>query len=300
MKIVVTGSCGFLGSRIVASLRERGDEVIGIHARASCESRETTSCLDIHYGSPVEVEPALKNTDILIHLAGTSTPFESMQNPKVAIMQDLIPSLALFESAVETKVRKILFASTGGAMYGNLVSGYKAKESDLAIPSSPYGNIKLLLEKYLDEITRDSETSHISLRLSNAYGPGQLARPNFGVIPNFISQIEAGEPLSVRAKESTRDYIFVDDVISAFKSALEYEGNYKVFNIGTGLPTSLEALIRILEKYLTKKAIMEDVEQAQFPVTHSCLSVELAKSEMGWKPEITLDSGLRKTLARIS
>ena len=66
MKIVVTGSCGFLGSRIVASLRERGDEVIGIHARASCESRETTSCLDINYGSPVEVEPALKNTDILM------------------------------------------------------------------------------------------------------------------------------------------------------------------------------------------------------------------------------------------
>ena len=300
MKIVVTGSCGFLGSRIVASLRERGDEIIGIHARASCQRREATSCLNINFGKPMEIEPVLRNTDLLIHLAGTSTPFQSMKNPKDAIIQDLIPIQALFESAVNTKVKKILFASTGGAMYGNLISGYKAKESDLAIPSSPYGNIKILLEKYLDEITKDSETCHISLRISNAYGPGQFARPNFGVIPNFISQIEAGEPLSVRARESTRDYIFVDDVISAFKSALEYEGSHKVFNVGTGVPTSLETLIRNLEMYSTKKAITVDVEQAQFQVTHSCLSVDLAKSEMGWEPKITLESGLRMTLARIS
>lgn len=300
MKIVVTGSCGFLGSRMVASLRERGDEVIGIHAKVSCQRREENSCVNLNYGNPIEIEPVLRNTDALIHLAGTTTPFESIQNPKAAIMEDLIPSLNLFESAVRSNVRKVLFASTGGAMYGNLASGYKAKESDKATPASPYGNIKLLLENYLDEITRSTETCHVSLRISNAYGPGQIARPNFGVIPNFISQLGGGKPLTVRARESTRDYIYVDDVVSAFKHALEYEGDYKVFNVGTGVPTSLEVLIRILEQYVAKKAVMEDVEQAQYQVTNSCLSVELAKSEMGWKPETSLNSGLRKTLTRNS
>ncbi len=285
---------------MVASLRESGDEVIGIHARASCERRKENPCLNLNYGNPIEIEPILRNTDVLIHLAGTTTPFESIRNPKVAIMEDLIPSLNLFESAVRSNARKIIFASTGGAMYGNLANGYKAKESDKASPASPYGNIKLLLENYLDEITRSTDTRHVSLRISNAYGPGQIARPNFGVIPNFISQMDRGKPLTVRARESTRDYIFVADVVSAFKHAIEYQGDYKVFNVGTGVPTSLEDLIRILEQYLAKKAIIEDVEQAQHLVTNSCLSVELAKSEMGWKPETSLDSGLRKALTRNS
>jgi UDP-glucose 4-epimerase len=244
------------------------------------------------------LKPILGEVDVLIHLGGNSSPRESQKQRDEIFLKELLPSLALFDEAIAQKVKRIIVASSGGAIYGNSNFGFKFDENRCPQPNSNYGYIKLFMENYLSQATIDTDTKIISLRISNAYGADQKARENFGVIPNFATSILEGRPCNVVSLETSRDFIHIDDVVEAFIKCIDYTGDNYIFNIGSGVPTRISDLIEEMGKVLNMQpSINLSLERGE-QISHNCLDINRAKDELTWAPKVKLRAGLEKTLLR--
>lgn len=292
MKILVTGGAGFIGSHIVDKLIDEGHEVVvmdnlssgfieNINKKAKFYNRDIRDNLNDIFEK--------EKIDIVYHLAAQIDVRKSVENPVEDANISLIGGLNLLENCRKYKIKKIIFSSTGGAMYKE--EDMPASEENREEPICPYGIVKLSLEKYIKFYSLYG-IDYAILRYSNVYGPRQNSKGEAGVIAIFIDKILKGEKILVNGDGlQTRDYVYVGDVAKANILAMNLKG---IFNVSTCIEKSLLDIIEILKRHLGNFKI-EHREAVKGEVRKSCLKWDKIK-EQGWEPEIKLEEGIKKTL----
>ena len=296
MKILITGGAGFIGSHIAQALVERGDEVV-IVDNLTAGKKENLPRGARFYRADIGNSLALyrifrkEKPEAVFHLAARISVRESKLRPFLYAKTDVLGSMRLIEIAKRYGVKKFMYASTGGVMYGE-TENLPVTETALPEPSSPYAMGKLFVEQYV----LASGMHPVVLRYSNVYGPRQNPRNDAGVIAIFSEKMLANEqPVIYNAGETTRDYIFIADVVTANIRALNDDQVSGVYNIGTGMETSVNQIFSLLSLQFDVTA---DPHYAEMPVEEtgrSALSSEKFQSVSGWRPEVSLEDGIAQT-----
>jgi UDP-glucose 4-epimerase len=300
MKIVIFGGGGFIGAAIADRLLKDGHH-LRIFERprvppyrefSADESVEwiTGDLMSIH-----EVTEALDGVDVVLHLVSTTLPKSSNDDPIYDVQTNLVATLQMLNAMVTKKVGKVVFISSGGTVYGS-PKYLPIDESHPTEPQVSYGVTKLAIEKYLLIYQQLHGIKANILRVTNPYGERQRVETAQGAVGVFLSRALQDMPLDIWGDGSvTRDYIYVADVAEAFAKAVMYDGQKSVFNISSGVGTSLNELIAVLER-VTGKPIPRNYSPGRpFDVLTSVLDNTLAKQELGWQPRTSLEEGIAKT-----
>ena len=289
MRAVVTGGAGFIGSHVVDALLARGDEVLVLDdlsngKRENVADGARLEVVDIR--EPLDFEGA----EICYHLAAQVDVRVAVERPEHDAQVNVLGTVNVLEAA-RAHGTQVVFASTGGAIYGEC-DGPAAEDAPRR-PLSQYGVSKLAGEEYLAAYNRLYGTNHVSLRFANVYGPRQDPRGEAGVVSIFLGRLAAGEPPRIFGDGSqTRDYVYAGDVASA---ALMAAGKAGVFNIGTGIETSVLELYELCRRVAGSELEAEHADARLGELQRSVLDVTRADRELGWRPEVGLEEGLRLT-----
>lgn len=298
-RIVVTGGAGFIGSHVADALLAAGYEV-AIIDNLSSGRREHVNARAQFY--PFDIK-APETSDFikrwqpraLVHHAAQMSVRLSVADPLFDAQENILGSLNLFEAAARARVERIIFASTGGAMYGD-EAPVPAQEDDQAKPECPYGIAKLAVEHYLHFYQREYGIIPVCLRYANVYGPRQNGLGEAGVVAIFIEKFLANEqPIINGDGLQTRDFVYVGDVVAANLLALAYP-RAGIFNIGTGQETDILTIYRQLQAITGSP--LDPVHGPAKPgeQRRSALDSSLARQRLGWQPEISLAEGLARTV----
>lgn len=300
MKILVTGGAGFIGSAIVDRLISQGDEVVIIDNLSTGKEKNINPAakfykLDIQ---DTRIENIFKDEQIKIvnHHAAQIDVRKSVDDPIFDAQVNVIGSLNLLQLSVKYKVKKFIFASSGGTVYGEQMF-YPATEDHPTHPISPYGISKLSVEHYLSYYYLIHNLKYVVLRYANVYGPRQDPWGEAGVVAIFINKIlTKQQPIINGDGEQTRDYTYVDDVVNA--NILTMNSDITgIFNISTGVETSVNKLFA-----LVVNTINADVQKVYGPAkkgetNRSCLNYSKIKEILGWEPKIKIEDGIKQTVA---
>jgi len=297
MRVLVTGGAGFIGSHVAEALIGAGHAVAVIddlstgrreNVPRACAVREMDLRDPALAGELARLAP-----EAVFHFAAQIDLRRSLADPAGDAEANVIATLRLLEATVASGARRFVFASSGGAIYGE-ASGPQDEEHREA-PLSPYGVAKLAVDKYLDVYRRQRGLRAISLRLSNVYGPRQSAAGEAGVVAVFARRLAGGQPLRVNGDGlQTRDFIAVRDVGGLAPRLLErdVEGT---FNLGSGIETSVRDLASRMCA-LAGRGTIEAAPAIPGEQRRSVLDAKKARRELDWRPATPLDDGLRDTL----
>jgi len=297
-KVLVTGGAGFIGSHLVDKLIENGHEVVVIDnlstgKKKNLNKRARFYKLDIRNPKLAEIFKKEK-PKIVFHFAAQINLRKSVEDPIEDAKTNIIGSLNILENCRKYKVKKVIFASTGGAIYGE-AKIIPTPESYPADPLSPYGIAKFAVEKYLNYYYKVFGLPFISLRLANVYGPRQNLKGEAGVIAIFCDKMLNGtQPIINGNGRQTRDFIYIDDVIEAAILAMK-EKKSGIFNIGTAKETTINTIFRKLKKLTGSSCKEIHAPSKPGEQKRSCLDYKKAKKGLKWQPKYNLDKGLRET-----
>lgn len=301
MKILVTGGAGFIGSHIVDAYITEGHQVSVFDDLSSGKKEYVNTEAEFYqgnitdYGRVTEVIARVR-PDIINHHAAQMSVRRSVEDPVFDATVNVIGLLNLLESASTTSVKKIIFASSGGAVYGDAKNIPTPDDYMQVEPLSPYGITKFVSEHYLRFYHQTYNIPYVALRYANVYGPRQNPHGEAGVIAIFVQKLLSGQsPVINGDGKQTRDYVYVGDVVEANVRAVKtaYIGTC---NIGTGKETDVLNIVGELKNIL--KTSTEAVHGPAKPgeQRRSCLDVSKAKDVLGWSPKTVLKVGLLKTV----
>jgi len=292
MRALVTGGAGFIGSNLVDALLARGDDVVVVDdlssgKRANVDAAAKLVELDIRDPAVADAF-AEARADVCFHLAAQADVPTSVARPDFDAEVNVVGTVRVLAAAGATPV---VFSSTGGAIYGECER--PANEDDPRRPLSPYGIAKLAGEEYLAGWNRLHGTRHTALRFANVYGPRQEAGLEGGVVAIFLEAMAAGRETTVfGGGRQTRDFVHVDDVVRGLLLAPEQGG---VYNIGSGVETSVLELHERCREVAGDEREPLTAPPREGDVQRSVLDVSRAERELGWRSEIPLADGLRRT-----
>lgn len=295
-KIIVTGGAGFIGSNLVDKLIDMDNEVLVIDNLSTgfmqnVNERADFVKIDIRDNKIFKIIKEY-SPQYIFHLAAQIDVRKSLVNPIEDEDINIRGTINLLEAAADCGVKKIIFASSGGAIYGE---ARDAKEEMLPYPISPYGVCKLTVEHYLRVYEKWRNLNFTSLRYGNVYGPRQNPEGEAGVVAIFCYQLLKNEkPVLYGYGDMIRDYVFVDDVVNSNIKAMD-SGNGGIYNIGTGKATTVKELFKIL-KNISKSEIEPELKEGRpGEIEEIWLNINKAEFELDWNPEISLEKGLKKT-----
>ena len=300
MRVLVTGGAGFIGSHVVEQLVAEGCDVSVIDNLSTGREGNLSKGAHLHkvdLNDPVAVESTVSNVkpDAVLHLAAQKSVALSVEKPLLDAQENIIASLHLFEAARAHGVRKIVFASTGGALYGD-DAPLPTPEDHPTFPESPYGIAKLAIEHYLRFYTKVHGIQAVTLRMANVYGPRQDPQGEAGVVAIFCSRGLSNEPVSIFADGlQTREYTYVRDFARAFAIALKTSESLTV-NIGTAVQPSVVGLAAAIQLLLGAHVLRDFHEGRVGEIRHSCLAIREAQARLGWQPKFGLHEGLAETV----
>jgi UDP-glucose 4-epimerase len=297
--VLVTGGAGFIGGHIAAACRAAGRRVIVLDDFSTGERDNVPEGAELIGGDlrdPSVLDEALKRGDVEVisHHAAQIDVRRSVADPAADADVNVVGTLRLLERARTAGVKHVIFASTGGAIYGEVTGGAQSEDSP-TVPVSPYGCAKLSVEHYLHYYRVVHGLSSVALRYGNVYGPRQNSMGEAGVVAIFASRLRDGETLFVNGTgEQTRDYVFVEDVVRANVAAMErrLEGH---FNVGTGVETSVLQIVTTLEQVSGKKARIEHREAKKGEQQRSLLDGSRLRNTAGLASPVPLSEGLART-----
>jgi UDP-glucose 4-epimerase len=300
MKILITGGAGFIASHIGDAYIGLGHDVVvldnlssGMEKNLNPKARLVKG--DIRDADLVKDLFAKERFDAVNHHAAQMDVRRSVDDPVFDASVNLLGALTLFEQCVKTGVKKVIFASSGGAMYGEQ-DFFPADETHPTRPISPYGVAKATTESYLFYYKAVHGLDSVSLRYANIYGPRQNPHGEAGVVAIFCSKLLAGQqPIINGEGKQTRDYVFVADVVRANVMALNYKG-FNAFNVGTGVETDVNKLFNVINDAIGSGAKEEHGPAKMGEQMRSVLSHGKIKSTLGWQPEVTVEEGLKRTV----
>jgi UDP-glucose 4-epimerase len=299
MKVLVTGGAGFIGSHLVDRLIQEGHEVVVVDNLSTGKRRNLNRAarffkLDIQSW---RLERVFRNErpNVVMHLAAQMDVRKSVEDPVFDAQVNVLGTLNVLQQAVRHGVRKVVFSSSGGAIYGEQEI-YPAPESHVTRPLSPYGISKLCGEQYLSYYQRVSGLQVVNLRYANVYGPRQDPDGEAGVVAIFIQKLLNNEQAIVNGNgRQTRDFVYVEDVVEANLAVMgqETQGTY---NVGTGEETSINDVLRILVGHTNSTC-----KELHGPAKHgeqvrSVIDASKIRQELSWEPRTELSEGLKRTI----
>ena len=294
---LVLGAGGFIGSHLCQALVRAGARVRGFgRAPAFADSLPPLPFTQGEFTDGKALAPAVQGAEIVFHMLGGTTPEASNRNPVVELQANTLASLHLLELCRDTGVRKIVFVSSGGAIYG-VSPAVPITEDAPTNPVSAYGINKLMVEKYLQLYTRLGGAHGVSLRVANPYGQFQSPFRGQGLVPALIQTVLAGRPVEIWGDgQVVRDFLYAGDVADAMLAAAVYDGPSPVFNIGSGVGRSVLEVLDSVCAMLGRRP-PEVIFKASRPadVPKSVLDITRAKTELGWAPRTAWQDGLART-----
>lgn len=305
MRILITGGAGFIGSHIAEAAIAAGHEVCVLDNLSSGRLKNVPVAarfeqIDIRDGAAVNALFADFRPDAVSHQAAQASVAVSVREPLLDASVNLIGSLNILEACRAHGVSRFVFASTGGAIYGEVPEGTAASEETTPAPLSPYAASKLAVEGYLATYATFGVHATV-LRYANVYGPRQDPHGEAGVVAIFAQRLLANEPLKIYARQTpgdggcVRDYVYVAEVVRANLAALEGRLPYRVMNVGTGNPTTTGELLETMQQSLGTTAVPEQATVREGDLQRSLLSPARFTAALG---DLTsLSDGLGATVA---
>jgi UDP-glucose 4-epimerase len=294
MRVLVTGGAGFIGSHLTDAFLARGDEVFVVDDLSAGRTGRLDDRVVLHEASICDAVPFTSIVsravpELICHLAAQIDVRVSVDAPARDAQVNVVGTVNVLEAARDVGAR-VVFASSGGAIYGR-DAPIPSPEEVLPLPESPYGIAKYCAEQYIGLYNRLYGTGHSIIRLANVYGPRQDAGGDAGVIPIFCATALAGQDLTVYGDGTqTRDYAYVGDVVGAFLAAAADRPG--IWNIGTGLETSVLDLVRIIAA-LAGHPLRPKFRQARpGELQRSALAANRAARDLGWRASTSLAEGV--------
>ena len=300
MKILVTGGAGFIGSHLVEELLSNEHEILIFDncltgKKENLEITGNFTFINDDFGSENSLELIEKfDPDICFHLAAQSSVVVSVENPALDFEHNILQPIKLIQVLLKSNCKKFVFTSSGGTIFGEPSVIPTAEEDYADEPESPYGVAKKRLNELIKIMLKNSSMTYSILNLSNVYGPRQDPHGEAGVVSIFANKyLKNEEPTIYGDGEQTRDYIYVKDVVSALIKASKIEENH-FLNIGTGIETSVNDLANSM-KIQFKSEINPIYKPArEGELNRSVLNNTKAKQELNWKPNYSLDDGMKQ------
>jgi len=299
MKILVTGVAGFIGSHIADRLIKEGHEVVGVDDLSTGVEENLNP--NIRFYKIKLQDPQLQqiilreSPDCINHHAAQINVRKSVEDPLYDATSNIIGTINLLESAVKAKVKKIIFASSGGTVYGE--QSQPIREDTPFNPESPYGIAKACCEFYIRFYARTYGLKYVILRYSNVYGPRQNPKGEAGVITIFAEKMLRGEPPTIFGDGTQeRDYVYVGDVVEANILALT-RGDNEAFNIGTGRASSVNEIFRLIKEATNFPGDPIYAPPRPGEVKRNVLDISKAKNLLGWSPQKDLKEGIAETIS---
>lgn len=302
-KCLVLGANGFLGSYLI-------DELVADGYTVSAFDRFAENKIKFHPDSKIKIisgnflnrhdlKEAVSGVDYVFHFISTTNPATAEDDPLIDIETNLKMSVELFEECVAAGVKKVIFASTGGAIYG-LNSSENVSEETLPKPVSPYAICKLSIEQYLRYFEKKHGLKSLTYRISNPYGERQSLFAKQGVIPIFLQQIAKQQPITILGDGSmVRDYIHAKDVAHLIVKSFE-AANHELYNLGSGQGYSVNELVEVIQKVVNQTFSINHQPNLSTFVDKVVLNTKRFTDEFGLKPQIGLDEGIRLTWDHIN
>ena len=299
MKILVTGGAGFIASHIADAFINEGHSVTILDNLSTGFEKNINPKANFVKGDICDKDISSlfekEKFDIVNHHAAQMDVRRSVADPAFDANTNIIGTLNLLQNSVKTGVKKFMFASTGGAVYGEQ-NYFPADEEHLTSPLSPYGISKLAVEKYLYFYRVQYNLNYTILRYANIYGPRQSPMGEAGVVAIFTSKLLRNEqPVINGSGKQTRDYVFVGDVVKANITTLN-DGNSDIYNIGTGKETDVNQLFQLLNNIVGNGMSEKHGPAAPGEQMRSVITSEKIFKKFNWKPSTNLEEGLRKTV----
>ncbi len=299
MNILVTGGAGFIGSQIADAFISLGHNVCIID-NLSTGIKENINPKATFYKKDITDKEIIRifekeKFDVVSHQAAQIDVRKSVADPVFDANNNILGTLNLLQACVKTGVRKFMFASTGGAIYGEQ-DYFPADELHPTRPVSPYGITKLTIEKYLFYYNIQYKLNYTVLRYANVYGPRQNPFGEAGVVAIFANKLlHKEQPVINGEGKQTRDYVFVGDVVKANIKTLE-DGESTIYNVGTGIETNVNQIFKLLNKITGNYAQEKHGPQAKGEQMRSVISSDKLLSKFNWEPSTYLEEGLLKTV----
>ncbi|GHT45961.1 UDP-glucose 4-epimerase [Endomicrobiia bacterium] len=300
MRILVTGGAGFIGSNVVDALLKKGHKVVVLDNLSSGKKENINKeskfyKVDVFDRKNVSAIFKKEKPDVVIHNAAQIDVSASVVDPFFDAKINILGAINVLDSCVKTKVNKVIFASSGGTIYGECDVSAPNEESK-ANPLSPYGIAKNSVENYIKFYSAVYSLDYTILRYGNVYGPRQDPYGETGVIAIFVTKMLHGKDVNIFGDgKQMRDYVYVSDVVNANLKALN-KGKNQIINIGTSKAVSVNKLLEVMSNAIgySKKTVYKPKREGE--LFKSFLNIDKAKKVLGWTPETCIEKGIKKTI----
>jgi len=298
--VVVLGGSGFVGRALCPALAQAGYETYSISRSPVVKRNPQVNYIDCNFDNVYQLGELYQRADVIFHLACDTTPATSSQQSSLEVTANLLPSLRLLEYLEHHCSVTLVYVSSGGTIYGD--TGPSAcTEQDNMDPISYYGASKASLELFLHAYSRQTQNAVVILRPSNIYGPGQLAKQQFGVVPTVLNAIREKSAFRLMGDgENVRDFLYINDFIQLCLCVLTPAGATgealcQTFNAGSGEAVSLNAIIELAEAVASDEVLVERIPNRKVDVRSIVLDTSQAAKVFNWHAETSLEDGLHQT-----
>ena len=296
-RCLILGGGGFIGSHLAQYLVNDGYNVRVFDVKNFGKKNllsfiDKLEIVEGDFSNPVDVSLAIKDVDFIFHLISTTIPSNSVLNPSYDVESNVVPTINLLQQCVDVKIKKIIYLSSGGTVYG-IPNQIPIPEDHSCNPINSYGITKRTIESYFKLYNKLWGLDACIFRLSNPYGERQNPKANQGVIPVFLKKAIENESIEVWGDgQVVRDYIYIGDVIRLLVQSIENPTPEIVYNVGSGIGTSLNELLNIIREKFNPQININYLMGRNFDVPINVLDTALVKSRFNWKPTVDLVDGL--------
>lgn len=296
MNVLILGGSGFIGYHLIKALKKNNIDpcIVDINPPLAQGSKYIQANLcKINPNNPV-----FKDVDLVYHLACTTIPATSNKNPQRDITTNLSMSIKILDACVQNKVKKVIFLSSGGVVYG-IPLKIPIKENHPTNPICSYGITKLMVEKYFYQYAHNYGLNYIILRASNPFGEYQNPLGKQGAVSVFLGNLAKSKPIRIWGDGSVvRDYLYIEDLVDAMLRSMDYSpaaGSERILNVGSGKGMSLKDIIDLITKVTKLNPIVQYAEPRTLDVNKNILDISLIRNKLGWFPKWDMFDAIGRT-----
>ena len=297
MKALLLGGNGFIGSHLVDRLLADG-HAVRVFDKYEERYRRPLAQVDYRFGDFGNrglLAEALQGVDIVVHLISTSLPKTSNDDPAYDVSSNVVETLFLLEQCLAQQVKKIVFVSSGGTVYGRPAK-LPINEDSPTEPECSYGIVKLTIEKYLALFNHLHGLEYTVVRPSNPFGSRQNPHGIQGAVSVFLGRVAEGKPIEIWGNgEVVRDYMYIDDLVEGICRAATIAAQDRIINLGSGTGISLNDIVEVIRRVTGKAVEVMYREGRPFDVPQIYLDISRAREQLGWSPTTPFDEGIRRT-----